>query len=259
MSNKQRKFVIASVILALAFGIVPTANAMHIMEGYLPRSYCIIWGIICIPFLLAGFFSIKKTLSEHRKVLIILAMSGAYAFVLSALKIPSIIGGSSSHMTGTGLGAILFGPSAMSLLGLIVLVFQALLIAHGGLSTLGANTFSMAIAGPFITFGVYRLLLKLLSGFGVKGKYAAIFFAACLGNLFTYCITAFQLGIAFPVDSGGVYASVVKFMGVFALTQIPLAVIEGLITVAVMMGLESYARSELTTLGYLRRDTINVK
>ena len=48
----------------------------------------------------------------------------------------------------------------MSLLGIIVLLFQALLLAHGGLTTLGANTFSMAIAGPFVSFGIYKLLPK---------------------------------------------------------------------------------------------------
>ena len=65
-------------------------------------------------------------------------------FVISSLKIPSVTG-SCSHMTGTGLGAILFGPTAAGVLGLIVLLFQAILLAHGGLTTLGANTFSMAI------------------------------------------------------------------------------------------------------------------
>ena len=145
---------------ALFFAITPTVNAMHIMEGYLPLKYCIAWGVVCIPFFLAGFFSLKKTVSEHRKALIILAMCGAYAFVLSALKIPSVTG-SSSHPTGTGLGAILFGPSVMSILGAIVLLFQALLLAHGGLTTLGANVFSMAIAGPFISYGIYKLSMKI--------------------------------------------------------------------------------------------------
>ena len=65
-------------------------------------------------------------------------------FVLSALKIPSLTG-SCSHPTGVGLGAILFGPSVMSVLGTIILLFQSLLLAHGGLTTLGANAFSMAI------------------------------------------------------------------------------------------------------------------
>lgn len=63
-------------------------------------------------------------------------------------------------MTGTGLGAILFGPASVSVLGVIVLLFQALLLAHGGLTTLGANTFSMAIAGPVVSFGIYKLCQK---------------------------------------------------------------------------------------------------
>ena len=69
-------------------------------------------------------------------------------------------------MTGTGLGAVLFGPSAMSVLGILVLIFQAILLAHGGLTTLGANTFSMAIAGPFVSWLLYRIL----SGFRINRK-----------------------------------------------------------------------------------------
>ncbi len=126
---------------------------MHIMEGYLPAAYCIGWGILCVPFLIAGFFSMKKTLAEHARLLPLAAMAGAFIFVISSLKIPSVTG-SCSHMTGTGLGAILFGPSAVSILGIIVLLFQAILLAHGGLTTLGANTFSMAVAGPFVSYGI---------------------------------------------------------------------------------------------------------
>ena len=111
------------------------------MEGYLPVGYCIAWGVICIPFLAAGFFSIKKTLTGNRRSITLLAMAGAFIFVISSLKIPSVTG-SCSHMTGTGLGAILFGPSAVSILGIIVLLFQAILLAHGGLTTLGAVSYT---------------------------------------------------------------------------------------------------------------------
>ena len=191
MNKTQKKLVTLSTVLAIGFGIYPAANAMHIMEGYLPVTYCVAWGILCVPFLITGFFSLKKTIQEHRKTLILLAMAGAYAFVLSALKIPSVTG-SSSHMTGTGLGAILFGPCATGILGLIVLLFQAVLLAHGGLTTLGANTFSMAIAGPLLTFGIYKLCQKLK-----LNRMVTIFLAASLGDLFTYCITSFQLALAY--------------------------------------------------------------
>ena len=160
MSKKQKKILVLAGAFALAFGIVPNVSAMHIMEGYLPGSFCIAWGVLCVPFLIAGFMSIKKTLNEHRNLITMLAMSGAFIFVISSLKIPSVTG-SCSHMTGTGLGAILFGPAAVSILGLIVLLFQAILLAHGGLTTLGANTFSMAIAGPFVSYGIYVLCKKI--------------------------------------------------------------------------------------------------
>lgn len=111
-------------------------------------------------------------------------MAGAFIFVISSLKIPSVTG-SCSHMTGTGLGAILFGPTAVSILGIIVLLFQAILLAHGGLTTLGANTFSMAIAGPLLSFAIYKLCGK----FKVNRK-VSVFLAAFLGDLFTYCATS---------------------------------------------------------------------
>lgn len=244
--KSKKKIMKVAIIFALMFGITPAANAMHIMEGYLPAKYCIAWGVISLPFLIAGFFTIKKSLSENRKSITILAMAGAFIFVISSLKIPSVTG-SCSHMTGTGLGAILFGPFAVSILGIIVLIFQAILLAHGGLTTLGANTFSMAIAGPILSFAIYKLSVKLK-----VNRKLGVFLAASLGDLFTYCITSFQLALAYPSADGGIATSAVKFLGVFAPTQIPLTIIEGILTVIVVIGLETYAKSELTEIGFFK-------
>lgn len=244
MTQNQKKLVAALAVFAAANTVIPAANAMHIMEGYLPAGYCIAWGILCLPFLAAGFLSIRRALSENRRAITLLAMSGAFIFVISSLKIPSVTG-SCSHMTGTGLGAILFGPSSVSILGIIVLIFQAVLLAHGGLTTLGANTFSMAVAGPLLTYGIYRLCQKCS-----VNRRVSIFLAAALGDLFTYCITSVQLALAYPSEAGGVLASAVKFLGVFAPTQIPLAVIEGLLTTAIVVFLESFALPELKSIGY---------
>jgi cobalt/nickel transport system permease protein len=218
------------------------AHAMHIMEGFLPPVWAIAWGALCIPFVVKGFFSIKKKIAENSKMLLLLAMCGAFAFVLSALKLPSVTG-SCSHPTGVGLGAILFGPSAMSVISIIVLLFQAILLAHGGLTTLGANTFSMGIAGPFASYGVFVLLKKL----NVKST-VAVFFAAFIGDLFTYMVTSFQLAAAFPDAGGGMALSAVKFLGIFAFTQLPLAVSEGILTVIVYNGIKKYSSAELKAL-----------
>ena len=79
-----------------------------------------------------------------------------------------------------------------------------------------------------------------------------IFLAAAIGDLFTYCVTSLQLALAYPSAQGGIAASAVKFLAVFAPTQVPLAVIEGILTVVIMIGLETYAKRELTDIGYLK-------
>lgn len=237
-------------MLAMVLGVTQVASAMHIMEGYLPLPHAIAWGAVCLPFLVWGVISIRNTTKKSRKTVLLFAMVGAFAFVLSALKIPSVTG-SSSHPTGTGLGAILFGAPPMAVLGLIVLLFQAVLLAHGGLTTLGANTFSMAIAGPFATWGIYALCRKLK-----VNKLVSVFLAAAVGDLFTYVVTSFQLGFAHPSATGGVIASVGEFLGIFAITQIPLAIIEGILTVIVVIGLETYAKPELREIGYLKKEAV---
>lgn len=239
MTALEKKVMSFSMAAAILFGVPQMVSAMHIMEGYLPPTYCVAWGAVCLPFIAMGVITMRRLVHQHRKTMLLLAMAGAFVFVISSLKIPSVTG-SCSHMTGTGLGAILFGVPVTTILGVIVLLFQALLLAHGGLTTLGANTFSMAIAGPLLTWGIYQIGKKLR-----VPRLPLIFLAAMLGDIFTYGVTSFQLALAYPSVQGGVGASMMEFLMVFAPTQLPLAVIEGLLTMLVMMGLETYAKTEL--------------
>lgn len=240
MLSRHYKIIPKFIMILL---LVPQlAFSMHIMEGFLPPMWCLSWAAISIPFVIIGFFSIRKTIDANPKVKMLLAMAGAFAFVLSALKIPSVTG-SCSHPTGVGLGAILFGPTPMAVIGLIVLVFQALLLAHGGLTTLGANTFSMAIIGPFVAYGIYKIINK-----NGGPLWLAVFLSSSLGDLFTYVATSFQLGLAYPSAIGGTAASVAKFMSIFAITQLPLAISEGLLTVVIFNILKVYGSTELKDL-----------
>ena len=77
----------------------------------------------------------------------------------------------------------------------------------------------------------------------------AVFAATALSDLITYCVTAFQLAWAFPDPVSGFPGSLTKFMGIFAVTQIPLAISEGLLTVLIMTYLVKYSRSELDEIG----------
>jgi len=246
MTRKKKLAWVSLMTFVFLFAAVPAAFGMHIMEGYLSPAYCVAWGVICIPFLALGICSIKKSLEEDRRNITLLAMAGAFIFVISSLKIPSVTG-SCSHMTGTGLGAILFGPTAVSILGIIVLLFQALLLAHGGITTLGANTFSMAIAGPLLSYLIYWFCKK-----GNVNRTFSVFLAAFLGDIFTYCVTSLQLAIAYPSAEGGIGASAVKFLGVFAPTQLPLAIIEGILTIIIVIALETYAKPELKAIGFMK-------
>lgn len=243
----MKKQLVAAFVLMLAiFSFAPQPTyAMHIMEGFLPAKWCIFWYVLSTPFVILGIISISKRVSKNPELKLLLGVSGAFAFVLSALKIPSVTG-SSSHPTGVGLGAVLFGPFAMSVLGCIVLLFQAILLAHGGLTTLGANTFSMAVVGPLAAYGIFVFSRKVGLSTGI-----AVFLAAALGDLLTYVTTSIQLALAFPAVTGGVAASAVKFLTIFAVTQIPLAISEGLLTVVVFNFLSSYSKNELALLNLI--------
>jgi cobalt/nickel transport system permease protein len=215
------------------------------MEGYLPLGWAIFWTVVAVPFWVIGFIQIRKVIVGKPELRMLLGLAGGFIFVLSALKIPSVTG-SSSHPTGTGLGTILFGPFVVTILGTIALLFQATLLAHGGYSTLGANSFSMAIGGPLAGWGVWKLLRR--SG---TPAWLNVFLTVAVADLVTYVITATQLALAFPDPVGGFGASWAKFASVFAVTQIPLAISEGILGVLVYNALQTNATGEMTQLGLL--------
>lgn len=244
---QKRKMLAWALVVAglLAFFNVQPVYAMHIMEGFLPLGWAIFWWIVALPFWVIGFIKIRTLVREHPEQRLLLALSAGFIFLLSALKIPSVTG-SSSHPTGTGLGTVLYGPFVVSILGTIVLVFQALLLAHGGISTLGANAFSMAIGGPLVA---YYLVWKPLRQ--RTPMWFSVFLTAFVADLATYVITATQLALAFPDPVNGFAGSWITFAGIFAVTQIPLAIAEGILTVLVMNALMQNATTELRQIGIL--------
>ncbi|MBK7354917.1 energy-coupling factor ABC transporter permease [Propionivibrio sp.] len=225
---------------------------MHIMEGFLPVEHAFGWTIASTPFVAYGIYAVKKRIRDNPEQRMLLGVAAAFTFVLSALKLPSVTG-SCSHPTGTGLGAILFGPAAMAPIGMVVLLFQALLLAHGGLTTLGANTFSMAIVGPFAAAALFGLARRLKLSFAVS-----VFIAASMADLLTYVTTSAQLAWAFPDPEGGFVASFAKFAGIFAITQIPLAISEGLLTVVIFNALKRFNARELQDMNLLSRTEVRV-
>ena len=224
---------------------------MHIMEGFLPWQWCLIWWIVALPCILVGIHQLKKILAIDRESLPLLGVTGGFIFILSSLKLPSVTG-SCSHPTGTGLSAISFGPWITSVICAIVLLFQALFLAHGGLSVLGANVVSMGIIGPAIGYSVYRLLRDTSVNI-----YITVFMATALADMFTYVTTSLELALAYPAETGGFVSSFILFMGIFAVTQLPLAIVEGIVLALVFKYIVALKPDILIRLKIFSEEKIN--
>jgi cobalt/nickel transport system permease protein len=223
---------------------------MHIMEGFLPWQWCIVWWLIAIPFLVLGIIELRSMMRKDREYLPLLGVCGAFIFILSALKLPSVTG-SCSHPTGTGLSTMCFGVFITSIVGAIVLLFQSLLLAHGGLSTLGANMVSMAIGGPLAGYAVYRLLKNT-----TVNIYVTVFLVTAVADLVTYVITSFELALAYPAQAGGIPTSFAAFFAIFAVTQIPLAIVEGCVLALVFKYIVALKPEILIKLNVFSEDQI---
>lgn len=202
---------------------------MHISEGFLPLTHAAAWSVAALPFLRMALPHLQNDTGNRY----MLVASAGYLFTLTALKLPSVAG-SSSHPTGVALGTVLVGPAVMAALSLIVLLFQALLTAHGGLTTLGANMISLGVVGPWVTWALWRLGRAW-------GERTALIVATICGSLATYACTAWQLAMAHPDERGGVSTAFVKFSAVFSMTQVPVAITEAVFTVIVLQVLATSA------------------
>jgi cobalt/nickel transport system permease protein len=214
---------------------------MHIMDGYLPLTHAVAWTAASAPFVVTGYRALRRTVGSDGRF--VLATAAAFTLLLSSLKLPSVAG-SSSHPTGTALGTMLAGAPVMSVVALLVLLFQALLLAHGGLTTLGANVFSMGVVGPWSALITYRLLMR-----GGLPSALTIGVAAFVGDMSTYVTTSFQLALAHPEAGASIGAAFLRFLGIFSFTQVPIALLEGVLTVLVFRALPTVSRGGLSTTG----------
>lgn len=210
---------------------ISPAYSMHIMEGFLSLKWCLFWAGLSLPFLVYSCFSVIGVLRHDNKNKLKISFASAFIFILSALRLPSVAG-SSTHLCGTTLGVILLGPGIMPFIGFVVLLFHALLLGHGGISTLGANIFSMFIVGPWIAFGIY----KLLSEIRINKKYwsdMVIFISTFVGSMSVYLVASFQLAMDHHGDAS-VWSQAMAFFATYCVSQVPLSILEGIFTVSIL-------------------------
>jgi len=132
--------------------------------------------------------------------------------------------GSCSHPAGTGFAALLIGPAATVVVSSIALTLQALFLAHGGLTTLGANLFSMGIAGAFVSYGVFILSRRLR-----VPLFWAAFAAGLTADWATYALTSVELASALQGEKS-FFQLFTAILIAFSPTQLPLGILEGFLT-----------------------------
>lgn len=214
--------IITAVSGLLAFP--SQACAMHIADGVLPASWSAFWYLMAIPVVAMGLRAYREKGEASPLFRPLTGFVGAAVFVISCMPIPVPYTGTTSHPCGTGLAAILLGPWLTAAIASVTLLLQALFLAHGGLTTLGANIFSMGVAGAFSGYAVFRLAKWL----GLP-LFISAFMAGIISNWVTYATTSAELALALHGD-GPVVPLFIAIVTAFVPTQVPLGIMEGFMT-----------------------------
>jgi cobalt/nickel transport system permease protein len=127
---------------------------MHIPDGYLSPSTCLALYGASTPFWYGALQRVKKL--QSTRLIPLLSVFAAFSFVVMMFNLP-LPGGTTGHAVGVALAAIVLGPWGSILAVSAALLIQAVLFGDGGITTLGANCFNMAIVGSLVSYGVYRL------------------------------------------------------------------------------------------------------
>ena len=229
------RIILSGIIVVLTLLLLPqVAHAMHITEGILPPKWAIFWVVMIMPFVVVGTLKLKKNKKEVPGFLPLVGLVGAAVFVFSCFPIPvvGLNGMATAHPAGTGMSAMLLGPFVSVVIAGIALFIQALFLAHGGLTTLGVNIFSMGVLGSFSGYFAFRIVQRM----GLRLFWCG-FAAGVVSDLFTYMGTSIGLGLlvfeggeSLPIAIMHSAKAMLEIFVVFiATSQGPLCVAEGIV------------------------------
>jgi cobalt/nickel transport system permease protein len=226
---------------------------MHIPDGLMdPTVSAIGWVeflvVLGAVLLLAGNRIKEKNLPR-------VAVLSAGIFVAQMLNFP-IGGGTTGHLVGGALFAIIAGPMVAVIGMTVVLLIQALMFGDGGITALGLNALNMAVIAPLTGWGVYTLLKTMTEKGGRRSSAASGFVvgAAAWASVFVAAAAcAAELAVSFAVSSGayGIAAtvSVPAMLGMHAV----IGVGEGIITAGVLAYLWSVLPDAITSASPTRK------
>lgn len=249
----MKRFIFTLVALVGILSFTDNAYAMHISEGILPMKWAGLWYAVAIPFLIYALGRIPKKTETIPHFKPLLGLVGALVFVISCMPVPVLTAGTCSHPAGTGISAILIGPFMSVLVTSIALLLQALFLAHGGITTWGADIVSMGVAGSFAAFLIFKLLRKIKAPLFVCGFAAGLF-----ADWATYTMTSFELALALHGTES--FSTLFKTILIaFVPTQLPLGIFEGFITGGMIVFVANRRPDILQALGVLKKSATSCK
>ena len=196
---------------------------MHIIDGVLEPAVWVPLAAVAPAGVLVAERSNRRADDDRRIPL--MGVLGAFIFAAQMVNIP--IGfGTSGHLTGGALLAMLVGPSAAILVMTCILIIQCLILQDGGFTALGANVVNLAIIGPLVGWALYRLLSRL-AGKQRWASFAIPFLAGWASVVAPAAAAALELGVSpeFPLLEGFLF--LVTF-------HVLIGILEGAITAGVV-------------------------
>jgi cobalt/nickel transport system permease protein len=174
-------------------------------------------GFFSLPLAIVGYalaalviaFAIHRTNRElNERMVPMMGVMAAFIFAAQMINFP-VAGGTSGHLIGAALAAIILGPWAAILVMTAVVGLQALMFQDGGLVVLGINLINMSIVGVLAGYGAYRLASKIGSSFrhilfvgGFVGAWVSVMVAAVLAAFELALSGTSPLSVALPALSG---------------------------------------------------------
>ena len=202
---------------------------MHIPDGFLDVPTLVATNGISLGVLVAAIGRVNRTLTPARIPLI--GLSAAFVFTVQLLSFP-VLGGTSVHITGAVLIAILLGPMTGMVIMTSALLLQAVLFQHGGILTLGANVLNMGVTGCLAGYFIYRSFNRL--------RFPGAGMAAFVASVLSATVCAIELGLSgtVPLATG-----MISMITAYLLE----GVIEAMVTVSVI-GIIAKTRPDLLEL-----------
>jgi len=201
---------------------------LHIPDGFLSTPVAIVGWVFALVFIAVAIRQTRDQLGDRQVPL--MGILAAFIFAAQAINFP-IAAGTSGHLLGGALAAILLGPWAATLIMTAVIAMQGLLFQDGGLLVMGWNILNMGVITAFVGIATYSFIRRL-TGEGRRSHLAAAFTGAWLSVEVAALATALQLAVSgtSPIELG-----LPAMAGVHALIGIG----EGVITVGALILLET--------------------